>query len=68
MNVTELKRIFRYNGIGLEDPDPRLGPDEIRKHYGSTLYPELINAKISGPTKEGDVEVWSFTAQFGDKG
>ena len=68
MKIERLKRNFRFNGVDLMDINPGASPEEIRSHYATTLYPELLNAKIKGPRSEGNTEVWSFEVQFGEKG
>lgn len=61
------QRIFRYNSIELEDPGPQYDSAEVRNLYSAT-YPEIVNAAIEGPTKEGDKVVYTFRRAVGTKG
>ena len=43
-----LPRIFKYNTMHLDDPDPKMSPEEVKEFY-SNIYPELTQAEIEGP-------------------
>jgi len=60
-------RVFVYNGATLEDPDPSMTPDAVRKQYAA-VYPALTNGSIVGPKKSGDVETFEFKVSVGTKG
>jgi PRTRC genetic system protein C len=62
-----MARVFTYNGMELPDPDPKMKPDQVREIFAVT-YPDLATAKIEGPTKKGDNEVYKFTRAVGAKG
>lgn len=68
--VENLEREFRYHGMTLPDPNPRMSVDEVRQMH-SAQYPELTNAKPMVDRKEtpnGYREVISFTVPVGTKG
>lgn len=67
MEVVEIKRSFKYNGIALADPNPSLGPDQVREFYGSQ-YPELNNAVVEGPVTKAGVATYTFARAAGAKG
>ena len=62
-----MARKFMYNGLELPDIDPAMKPDEIRSQHAVT-YPELETATVSGPTKRGDDDVYTFSRALGRKG
>jgi len=62
-----MARVFMYNGMSLEDPDPTVQPEEVKNIY-SGVYSELVQAKIEGPhEKNGDL-VYTFRKVVGTKG
>lgn len=62
-----MARKFTYNGMELTDPDPKMKPDQVREILAIS-YPDLATAKVEGPTKSGDDEVYKFTRAVGAKG
>lgn len=67
MQVVEITRNFKYNSVDLPDPNPSLGPDDVRQFYASQ-YPELLNAVVEGPTTKAGVATYSFARAAGAKG
>jgi PRTRC genetic system protein C len=66
IEVQEIKRIYRYNGISLPDV-PGLAPRDIRDLY-SAQYPELVSAEIdAGEISDGKQEI-TFKRAVGTKG
>ncbi len=66
IEVTEVKRLYRYNGISLPDV-PGLGAREVRDLY-SAQYPELVSAEIeTGEIRNGVQEI-TFKRAVGTKG
>ena len=63
----QLVREFKYNKETLVDVNPSLSPDMIMEVY-SNQYPELVNAKIEGPTITGNKAVYKFSKSLGTKG
>lgn len=67
MIVLELKRVFRYNGITLADPNPGASPDTVMATY-AIMYPELANAVLEGPVIKDGVATYTFLKAVGTKG
>jgi PRTRC genetic system protein C len=65
--VTTLPRVFEYNSMTLEDPDPARSPEEVKDIYAE-IYHELTQARISGPKITEDAMVYEFDTSFGTKG
>lgn len=67
LQVTEIKRIFKYKDTELSDPDPVMTPEEVLTFYSNT-YPELTTSNVHGElTEEGNME-YSFKTIIGTKG
>ncbi|HVR51321.1 MAG: PRTRC system protein C [Variovorax paradoxus] len=64
--TTEIRRVFRYNGIELPDV-PGLSPREVRDLY-SAQYPELISAEVEAGEVQAGVQQFSFRKAVGTKG
>lgn len=72
MEKIELTRVFTYKKnnkeIKLADPDPSLPPAKVAIFY-SNLYPELVNASVTGPKYNDSGEaVYTMSATVGTKG
>lgn len=67
MQEIQITRSFKYNSVTLPDPNPSLGPEQIREFY-ATQYPELNNAVVEGPTTKSGVATYTFTRAAGAKG
>lgn len=65
--VTVMKRFFEYSGMMLEDLGTDKSPEEIKDMYAAH-YPELVNADIKGPERNGEIEKWTFKARLAPKG
>lgn len=66
--VEVAKRTFKYNSLTLQDPDPSMGPEEVKAFY-SSIYPELTQAVVEGPEYD-DLQGMSyeFRRSIGTKG
>jgi len=75
-----MKRVFVYDGREIQDPDPKMTPDEVRQYYVQ-YYPELSNAeikeskrKVPEATVNGVVipehqdDIYEFKKRVGTKG
>ena len=62
-----LRRIFKYNGRSLPDPDPAMSPDDVRAFYANT-YAELQAGVVDGPDDEGNKLVFELRRAVGTKG
>jgi len=67
LETTQLGRKFRYNSVDLPDPGAQYTPDEVRGFYAAT-FPEIVNATVEGPEKQGDALVYTFRRAVGTKG
>jgi PRTRC genetic system protein C len=67
LQVTDLKRVFKFNGEELPDPDPNYSTDEVIGYY-SVKYPELTTATVAGPNINGEVAEYEFKTTVGTKG
>ncbi|HEX2543284.1 MAG TPA: PRTRC system protein C [Ramlibacter sp.] len=67
MQEIPIVRAFRYNSITLPDPNPALGPDQVREFYASQ-YPELNNAVVEGPVTRNATSTYTFLRAAGAKG
>jgi PRTRC genetic system protein C len=67
MQEIQITRSFRYNSITLPDPNPALGPEQIREFYASQ-YPELNNAVVEGPVTSNALATYTFIRAAGAKG
>lgn len=69
LQITAAKRkfIIEEDKIELIDPNPTMDLQQVVNHY-SSVYPQLINATISGPEMEGDCAVYTLTSIIGTKG
>ena len=67
LTVHELRRVFRYNGVKLADPQINMKPDDVRQFYAAT-YPELTTAIVEGPTTTDREQIWEFRKSVSTKG
>lgn len=67
MEVTQSIREFKYAGVVLKDPGAQYTLEKVREFY-ATIYPELLNAAIEGPTIAGAKTVYEFRKAVGTKG
>lgn len=62
-----LVRVFRFNGMNLEDPFPGQ-PIEVVRRVHQTQCRAIVNAKVDGPEYEGNQEVYTYRVQAGTNG
>lgn len=67
MEITQLTREFRYNGVKLADPSPAFTLQQVRDFYAN-VYPEIVNADIEGPENVGTSTIYTFKRAVGTKG
>lgn len=65
--VEVAKRTFKYNSLILQDPDPGMGPEEVKAFY-SSIYPELTQAVVEGPEYDEQGMTYEFKRSIGTKG
>jgi PRTRC genetic system protein C len=68
MEVQSTRRVFRYNGADLPDPNPSASLEEVKDLLASSGMAEVQNATIHGPTYEEGREVYQLKAETGHKG
>lgn len=62
MSTAEIpKRLFRFGTTTVEDPDPKLPPEEVKQLYAAN-YPHLATATVSDPVLENGALVFTFEA------
>ncbi|MFQ5779533.1 MAG: PRTRC system protein C [Nitrospiria bacterium] len=62
-----IERIFEYSGMRLNDPDPTMNPEDVKRFY-TAVYPELSQAVIEEPVRRGDTLVYAIKRAVGTKG
>lgn len=67
LNLTGLKRVFKFGNKTLSDPDKSMTPDEVMNFYAGT-YPELTTSNVHGPKVEDGQAVYEFKTTVGTKG
>jgi PRTRC genetic system protein C len=68
MQINQLTRAFRYDGIDLPVP-PHLANDlQGLRTYHSTLYPAILNAELIDVGVTGGVHVTEYRRAVGTKG
>lgn len=66
MQVTQLTRVFQYNGMELPDPNPAYSPAKVADFYAA-MYPELGVCSISEGVISGDKQTFTFIKAAGSK-
>ena len=68
MQITQLTRVYRYDGIDLPVP-PHLAADpQGLRAYHATLYPAILNAEMVDVGVSGDAHVTEYRRAVGTKG
>jgi PRTRC genetic system protein C len=67
MQVENLIREFKYNGVALADPGALLSLEQVRDFYAS-VYPEILSADIEGPQQVAGKQIYTFRRAVGTKG
>jgi PRTRC genetic system protein C len=67
MTIETMGREFRYDGVRLPDPNPKLSIEEVRTAFSAT-YPEIATAAVTGPEAVGNKLVYHFAKAIGTKG
>ncbi len=65
--IQALPRVFTYNSLTLDDPDPRMTPDDVKAFYAE-VYPELTQAAVEGPEPSETAVEYRFRRTVGTKG
>lgn len=67
MEIQNLTREFRYNGVRLPDPNPSFSLVQVRDFFAAA-YPEIVSADIEGPEQVGAAQIYTFRRAVGTKG
>jgi PRTRC genetic system protein C len=67
MEISQLRREFKYNSVKLPDPNPAFSLTQVRDFFAN-VYPEIISADIEGPVIDGDKHTYNFRRAVGTKG
>lgn len=60
------KRIFNFNGMVLDDPDPAMPPEKVLE-FNTVLHANLTNATLKGPTVGPDgTTAYKVEVKIGD--
>jgi PRTRC genetic system protein C len=62
-----VNRIFKYNSLILDDPDPKWSIEEVKDFYANA-YPELTQSIIEGPDVSDEGLTYTFRKSVGTKG
>lgn len=62
-----VNRIFKYNSLILDDPDPKWSIDEVKDFYANA-YPELTQSITEGPDVSDEGLTYTFRKSVGTKG
>ena len=67
MKTTPIRRVFKFGGRTLPDPNPKLEPEQVRGVLAAT-HPEIASAVLQGPSYDKGREEYEFVTAVGTKG
>jgi PRTRC genetic system protein C len=68
MQINELTRVYRYDGIDLPVPPHLANDPQGLRTYHATLYPAILNAEAVDAGATGNVLVTEYRRAVGTKG
>jgi PRTRC genetic system protein C len=68
MQITELTRAYRYDGIDLPVPPHLANDPQALRAYHATLYPAILNAEAVDAGVSNGVLVTEYRRAVGTKG
>lgn len=68
MQINQLTRAYRYDGIDLPIPPHLAGDAQGLRAYHATLYPAILNAEAVDTGVTGTVHVTVYRRAVGTKG
>jgi PRTRC genetic system protein C len=68
MQINQLTRAYRYDGIDLPIPPHLAGDPQGLRAYHATLYPAILNAETVDAGVTGTVHVTEYRRAVGTKG
>lgn len=69
LQAKPMKRVFKFDGRVLDDPNPDMSPEQVKNFY-APHHAELLNAGIGSPVtdlKAGTITI-EFIKSYGRKG
>lgn len=67
MQIEKPVRVFMYNGVKLDDPNPNMSIEQVRVAL-SAVYGDIATAELTGPEPRGNKHVYTFRRSAGMKG
>ena len=68
MEIKQLNRVYRYDGMDLPVPTHLAGDPPVLRQYHATLYPAILNAEAVDAGVTGDTHVTEYRRAVGTKG
>ncbi len=68
MQINQLARAYRYDGIDLPVPPHLAGDPDALRAYHATLYPAILNAEMVEGGVIGGAHVTEYRRAVGTKG
>lgn len=68
MQINQLARVYRYDGIDLPVPTHLASDPQALRAYHATLYPAILNAEVVDLGVSGDALVTEYRRAVGTKG
>ena len=68
MQINQLARAYRYDGIDLPVPPHLAGDPDALRAYHATLYPAILNAEMIDAGGTGGAHVTEYRRAVGTKG
>ena len=68
MQVNQLTRAYRYDGIDLPVPPHLAGDPDALRAYHATLYPAILNAEMVDAGVTGETHITEYRRAVGTKG
>lgn len=68
MQITNLTRAYRYDGIDLPVPPHIADNQQALRAYHAAIYPAILNAEVVDAGVTGDVHVTEYRRAVGTKG
>lgn len=68
MQINELTRVYRYDGIDLPVPPHLANDPQSLRAYHATLYPAILNAEMVDAGVSGAMHVTEYRRAVGTKG
>ena len=67
VTVNALKRVFKFKGTTLKDPDLNMSPTQVRDHY-MNLYPDMLNTSVAEKSRSAKSVTYEIKPKVGTHG